>query len=232
MEIPLITKYDINGYQIRVIVTDEKWKQNCYLITAKESGDQVLVDPGSNELLLKKMIVENGLGNLKYILLTHAHFDHIGAAYAISNAFGLPCIIQKSDMRLLNQATIYALRFGGKPVSVPKDVVTFDQDIELKFGDEEIKVFFTPGHTLGSVSYGFNGFILTGDTLLKNFVGRVDLPGGSASIIKNSVELLLNNLPKETIIFGGHGKPWDITNASLWWNEAKTSLPQHNMFTH
>ena len=143
MEIPLITKYEINGCQIRIIVADERWKQNCYIITHKESGHQVLVDPGSNEFLLTKIIKENGSGKLKYILLTHAHFDHIGAANAISNAFGLPCIMHKSDMRLLNQATVYALRFGGKSVSVPKDVVTFDQDIELRFGDEEIKVFFT-----------------------------------------------------------------------------------------
>lgn len=232
MEIPLKTKFNIGGYEIRLIVTDEQWKQNCYLITHTESGEQVLVDPGSKEDLLIKMIEENGSGKLKYILLTHAHFDHIGAAYVISNTFELPCIVQKHDFRLLRHSAMYALRFGGKQITVPNNVLTFDQGIKIIFGDSVIKVFLTPGHTQGSVSYVFNGFVFTGDTLLYNHVGRVDLPGSNSLMLKSSVDLILKNLSGDTQIFGGHGKHWNIADANLWWKDAKTSLPQHNMFIH
>lgn len=232
MDVPLKTKFIISGYEIRLIVTDEQWKQNCYLVTHIESGEQVLVDPGSKEDLLIKLIEENGSGKLKYILLTHAHFDHIGAAFAISNMFELPCIVQKNDSGLLRHSTIYAFRFGGKQVTAPKNIFTFDQDIKLIFGESIIKVFLTPGHTLGSVCYVFNGFVFTGDTLLYNHVGRVDLPGSNSVMLKSSVDLILKNLSGETQIFGGHGKHWNIADANLWWKDAKTSPPQHNMFIH
>jgi len=232
MDIPLKTKFLINGYEIRLVVTDEQWKQNCYLVTHLESGEQVIIDPGSKEHLIIKLIEENGSGKLKYILLTHAHFDHVGAAYAISNSFELPCIVQKNDSRLLRQSAMYALRFGGKQGTVPKNVLTFDQDIELILGGNLIKVLLTPGHTQGSVCYVFNGFVFTGDTLLYNHVGRVDLPGSNSLMLKSSVDLILKNLSGEIQIFGGHGTHWNIADANLWWEDANMSPPQHNMFIH
>lgn len=232
MKVPLKTEFEINGYEIRLMVTDERWKQNCYLVTHKLSGEQVLIDPGSKEDLLIKTVQENGLGKPKHILLTHAHFDHIGAAFTLSNRFKLPCIVHKSDFRLLRQATMYALRFGGELFPIPDNIITFNKQPDIKIGDNKIKTLFTLGHTKGGVTYVFDGFVFTGDTLLYGRVGRLDLPGSDPSAMKKSVDLLLDNLLDETMIFGGHGRHWNISEASIWWKDAKTSLPQHNMFIH
>lgn len=223
-------KFNINGYKIRIIITDKMWKQNCYLVTHQKSGEQILIDPGSRELFIKNTIQKNGTGEIKHILLTHAHFDHIGAVSYISKYFNVQCLIHKDDYKLLKQATMYTIRFGGKILEIPQNVSTFSSEPESYIGNCKISTILTPGHTMGGVSYIFEGFIFTGDTLLHESVGRADLPGSNLAALKNSVDTLLSCNSNDTLIFSGHGRHWSILEAKLWWKKANLSMPQHNMF--
>jgi hydroxyacylglutathione hydrolase len=222
---------DINGYEIRIIVTDPLWKQNCYLVTKKKNGEQILIDPGLRADHIIKTIQENGSGTLKSLLLTHGHFDHIGAVKEISEEFNVPCIIHELDYKLLRQATMYVLRFGGRHFSIPDDVITFSRMPELEFiSNFKVRTILTPGHTKGSVCYRFDGFVFTGDALLYESVGRADLPGSDLLILRESIDMLLDQESENVTIFSGHGRQWTMLEAKSWWKQARLSMPQHNMF--
>jgi hydroxyacylglutathione hydrolase len=223
--------FDIMGFEIKVIVTDPLWKQNCYLVTNKQNGEQVLIDPGNGADTIKAKIRENGDGTLKSIFLTHAHFDHIGAVSEIMSEFEAPCYLHESDYRLMRQATMYIIKFGGKPFKIPDHVNTFSGADEVEYlKNIDVVTFSTPGHTKGSVCYQFEGFIFTGDTLLFESVGRADLPESNLSELRESIDMLLNAHASDFVIFSGHGRQWNTSEAKVWWKEARTLMPQHNMF--
>jgi glyoxylase-like metal-dependent hydrolase (beta-lactamase superfamily II) len=80
------------------------------------------------------------------------------------------------------------------------------------------------------VCYRFEGFVFTGDTLLRQHVGRTDLPGGDGAQLKHSIDLLLTGLPEDTTLFPGHGRPWTIGEARVWWQKAAAAPPAYNQF--
>jgi hydroxyacylglutathione hydrolase len=226
----LINKKEIGSHQITSIVTDTLWAQNCYLITDNKCGEQVLIDPGNNPELIIQTIIENGNGTINYVLLTHAHFDHVGAVAPVCKKFNVTTYIHKADARLLRHAPMYSLRFAQKPIPQPEPFTTFEEQPEISICEKLINVLHVPGHSFGSVCYCFEGFVFTGDTLMKNYVGRVDLPGSNLSLLKKSIPYLFENLSEETVIFAGHGKPWSISEATSWWEKSKTSIPHHDSF--
>ena len=223
-------KFLINGFLIRIVITNKIWKQNSYLVTDIKSGEQILIDPGGEPSLIKKLIRSEGNGSLNHILLTHAHFDHIGAAAEIKKYFNVPCYLCNYDFRLMRQANLYTIKFGGKKIEIPYDVKKFNSSPEIKVGNYNIETIFTPGHTLGGVSYVFNGFLFTGDTLLYKSVGRADLPGSDIKKLKRSVDTILNLEINDGVIFSGHGTHWSISEARLWWYQERATMPQYNMF--
>ena len=222
--------FRINGYEIRVIITSKLWKQNSYLVTHIKSGDQIIIDPGAEEEKIIQIIKQNGNGTIKYILLTHAHFDHIGAVYAVSKYFDIPCYVLEQDYKLLRQGLMYAIRFGGIKFKTPDNVVNFSSEILFKFDEKIINFIEAPGHTKGGVVYIFDGFIFSGDTLLHESIGRADLPGSDLKLLKNSVNNILDSISEKTIIFSGHGIQWSISEAKKWWIDAELTLPQYNTF--
>lgn len=232
MEIPLITESSCNGYTIRAIVADPQWKENCYLVTCEATGAQALIDPGDNAPLLASLVEECGSRRLEYLLLTHGHFDHIGAAVALCKQFAVECMIHEADHRLLRQASMYAIRYSNRLVAAPRSCVTLSGERHLPFGTGSITVLHTPGHTAGSVCYVCDGFVFTGDTLLVNYAGRTDQPGGDESTIVASIGKLLETLPEETVIFPGHGKTWTVAAARSWWREHGAEPPKHDSFIH
>jgi len=224
--------HEIGTCKITCVVTGELWAQNCYLVTHKQTGEQVLIDPGYNADIIVQTIKENGSGRLNYILLTHAHFDHVGAVTPLCERFNVVAYIHKSDSRILRHAPMYALRFAQRHIPKPEPYIEFEEQPELSIEEQPIKVLHVPGHSSGSVCYCFAGFAFTGDTLLNNYVGRVDLPGCNLVMLKKSVGFLLKSLPGETVLFTGHGKPWNISEAATWWETAKHTVPQHTDFIH
>ncbi|MBQ1757587.1 MAG: MBL fold metallo-hydrolase, partial [Erysipelotrichaceae bacterium] len=137
---------------------------------------------------------------LKAILLTHGHFDHIGAVDAVRNTFGCPLYDCKDDEDIIVPGKISSRENMGVCVS---SEISWLEGNELKAGDFDIRIFYTPGHTPGSVMYVIENNLFSGDTLFNESVGRTDLYGGSYSQLKQSLKVV-ETLPFDMVVYPGH----------------------------
>ena len=178
---------------------------NCYLAGCEETKEGVVIDPGDEAGRILAEIAEAGL-TIKYILNTHAHFDHILANGPLVEATGAPLAIHPLELPLLRNnggASMFGLTAPRGP----------DPDIELAegdtitFGTQTFEVLFTPGHTVGHVSFyePKAHIIFDGDVLFAGGIGRTDLPGGDYETLMNSITEKLMVLPDETVVCSGHG---------------------------
>ncbi|MBR5290974.1 MAG: MBL fold metallo-hydrolase [Erysipelotrichaceae bacterium] len=170
---------------------------NCYLI--KENGHVLIVDPASSPNRILSMIEEDEV--VDGILLTHGHFDHIGAADALKKKLHCPIYVHEYDKRLATDVKID--RFMSDVVV--KSELSFYRDGINQIGSFKLDVLHTPGHTDGSVCIGYKNHLFTGDTLFQCSVGRTDLYSGSDSKLKQSLHRLCSLHP-ETLIYPGHGE--------------------------
>lgn len=174
---------------------------NNYLLIDEESKEAALIDCSAVDSRIKDAINESG-AKLKYILLTHGHFDHVAGIRPTDAKI----VMNEKDLRILNQTNMYLPAFGIPEITIPKiDIYVNDGDI-LKLGDTEIKVFHTPGHTQGGVCYLVNDMLFSGDTIFCESVGRCDLEGGDFVQIVDSIKTKIYTLPDNTAIYPGHGK--------------------------
>jgi glyoxylase-like metal-dependent hydrolase (beta-lactamase superfamily II) len=202
--------------EYKVVTTPTgRWRQNCYLVRHVPTSDLLLIDPGDDAHLILKAI-ENEGSQLKHIILTHAHHDHVGAVKAVCEKFKMHFYLNKDDEKLLNRASIYALAFEKKIIEISKNYRPFNGE-ELVWGGEKINMMHLPGHTQGGMCFFFGGIAFTGDTLLNEFIGRTDLPGADAATLAKSITTMLSTLPGDTLLFPGHGKPWTVAAATRWW---------------
>jgi hydroxyacylglutathione hydrolase len=211
-------KIQLRSYSITTMVTG-KFKENCYILQCQFTHDKILIDPGDNSEQIFESLAELE-GDLKYIIITHGHQDHVGAAWKMSQHFGLPCMIHTKDYKLLRQAPNYALLFEGRKINVPKVIETFQGDPFFAFGKEQFQLLHTPGHTQGSVAVCFDGFLFTGDTLFYKKIGRTDLPGGDKKALLSTIDRITELFPPETILFPGHGSALNLGEAKAWWRES------------
>lgn len=183
---------------------------NCYIVSNKNK-DCLIFDPGEEASRVVSELRKNGLNPLA-ILLTHTHFDHIGAVDAIREEYKLPLYVHEKEVSWLTDP----LKNGsGKYVELPNYIVKVPEDEHvirtegtLTIGDFTFDVAHTPGHSPGSVSFIFkeDGFAIVGDTLFEQSVGRTDLIGGSMQVLVKSIHDKLLSLPENTIIYPGHGR--------------------------
>ena len=179
-------------------------ENNMYLIVDENTRKAVVIDAPADIPELKKTIDELG-AKVKYILITHGHFDHIVGLNSIKKTFNAPAVICKDDLELSNKINDFTRLFG-IPNSVPPTYEKFVKDGDIiEVGDLKIKVIQTAGHTEGGVCYLVDGNLFSGDTLFKQSVGRTDLFGGSFDKIRHSVKDILFNLNENTKVFPGHG---------------------------
>ncbi|MGN0030618.1 MAG: MBL fold metallo-hydrolase [Candidatus Gastranaerophilaceae bacterium] len=178
---------------------------NNYLVTDVDSKEAVLIDCSSSRLEFLTAI-KNSQAKLKYILLTHGHFDHILGVDTFKNEFGVDTYISKDDLSQVDLAPQMLQMFAGlMPVEI-KGINKFIQDgDELKIGETIIKAIATPGHTKGGMCYLIDGKLFSGDTLFQGSVGRCDLPEGNLNSIASSIKEKLFTLPEDTEVFPGHG---------------------------
>ncbi|MGE8000591.1 MBL fold metallo-hydrolase [Lysinibacillus sp. NPDC093190] len=182
---------------------------NCYIVSNKNK-ECLIFDPGEEADRIIKAIRGNNLKPLA-IFLTHAHFDHIGAADAVRETFNVPLWIHEKEVSWLGDPTKNgSSKYAALPdyiVGAPaeENIVKVEQLFEIS--DFCFKAIFTPGHSPGSISYIFenDGFAIVGDTLFEQGVGRTDLLGGSTKILLTSIHDKLLTLPEDTIIYPGHG---------------------------
>ena len=175
---------------------------NCYLLCNMDIKECVLIDPADSQDEISRMIDESGC-SLKGILLTHGHFDHIMAADAVRDKYGVKVYASCDEKNTLEQPHINLGEAYGLKLSVKADVWHKDGEI-LKLAGFDIEALHTPGHTEGGSCYYIReiGVLFSGDTLFCGSVGRTDFPGGSMSEIKEKVMVL----PDDTKVYPGHGE--------------------------
>lgn len=206
----------LGDYTITVVVTRPPWHENCYVVRHAPTGEMVVLDPGGDGDRIAEAVRAQP-GTLKEIWLTHGHPDHIGAVRELQTAFGVPCRAHRDEKRTLELAAELAWQLMEEDLDGPENCQYFENEPVLTLGGIGVRAISTPGHTPGGVSYAFDGFVITGDTLFNHGIGRTDLPGGSARQLQSSITRLLDSLPPDTRLFSGHGPPWLAGEARQWW---------------
>jgi hydroxyacylglutathione hydrolase len=177
---------------------------NCYIVEAK--NDCLIIDPGGDSVKLIEWIKQKEL-RPQAILLTHAHFDHIGAVDDVRDVYHIPVYLHEEEADWLGDSG----KNGSKMFPV-KQITARDCDETLKLGDMQLEHFFfevrhTPGHSPGSVSLVFHkeGYAIVGDALFQRGIGRTDLYRGDLPTLLSSITEQLLTLPEDTVVYPGHG---------------------------
>jgi glyoxylase-like metal-dependent hydrolase (beta-lactamase superfamily II) len=179
---------------------------NAYVIYNDE-GSCLIIDPGEEKNKIRRFIQRKRL-QPKAILLTHAHFDHIGAVEAIREEYKIPVYLHQAEKKWLSNPSLNgSSSFEGiEPVVVNPADQLIAEDGEISIGEFTFYLYETPGHSPGGVSFYFKeeGFILVGDTLFEGSIGRTDLKGGQEAQLLKSIRQKLLTLPEDTYVLPGH----------------------------
>ena len=179
---------------------------NCFLLRREGSDRLLVVDPGEEEGRILAAIEATGAA-VEAILITHCHFDHIGAVAPVATATGAPVYCPEIEVPVLADIMSFVPWEGFGPFeSYEADEVLCGGET-LELAGLELDVIFTPGHSPGHLTYAVRGeeAIFSGDVLFQGSVGRVDLPGGDGPTLLASIGQLLETLPEETVVHPGHG---------------------------
>ena len=180
--------------------------ENCFLLRREGSDRLLVVDPGEEEGRILAAIEATGAA-VEAILITHCHFDHIGAVAPVATATGAPVYCPEIEVPVLADIMSFVPWEGFGPFeSYEADEVLCGGET-LELAGLELDVIFTPGHSPGHLTYAVRGeeAIFSGDVLFQGSVGRVDLPGGDGPTLLASIGQLLETLPEETVVHPGHG---------------------------
>lgn len=183
---------------------------NCYVVGCEETKEGAIIDPGGNPDRILAEVDRLGL-EIKYILNTHAHFDHTDANGALVEATGAPLALHPQERALLEAAGGAAL-FGLHADPSPAPDLDLQDGDELTVGQLRFEVLHTPGHTPGHVCFHEPNekILFDGDVLFFRGVGRTDLPGGSWQQLMHSIQDVLFALPDDTVVYSGHGQKTTI----------------------
>jgi hydroxyacylglutathione hydrolase len=178
---------------------------NCHIVGCEKTKQAAIIDPGDEAKRILKAVQELGL-TVRYVLLTHAHFDHIAAARQVVEATGASLGLHPDDLPLLN-AGGGALFFGLPAPPTAEPDLRLQAGQEIPVGELRLRVLHTPGHSPGHVTFyeAREGAIFDGDVLFAEGIGRSDLPGGSYEALMRSINQTLMSLPDETLVYSGHG---------------------------
>jgi hydroxyacylglutathione hydrolase len=180
-------------------------QENCFVFCADGSKRALIVDPGEEAPRILETVRELEL-TVEAVLVTHCHFDHIGAVAPVARETGAPVYVSEIERPVLADIMSYVPFAGFGPYE------SYEADYLLKGGEKlelagfEIDVRFTPGHSPGHLSYSIPAerALFSGDVLFQGSVGRVDLPGGDWATLLSSIEGLVDALPEDTTVYPGH----------------------------
>ncbi|MBL6991031.1 MAG: MBL fold metallo-hydrolase [Bacteriovoracaceae bacterium] len=201
---------------------------NCTIIFSELTREAIIVDPGNDENEILDLVKENKL-KPKMLIHTHAHFDHIGRSFELSQDFGAGTYLHQDGVNvyktLANQSAIFGFQIGevGEIENFFKegDTILFNGSCDkLKSFMQGLKILHTPGHSPGSccffTTYFETPLLIAGDTLFQGSIGRTDLPGGSYTQLIDSIKTRLLTLPEETKTITGHGPMTTIGHESMY----------------
>jgi len=179
---------------------------NCSIVGDEKSHEAIVIDPGDDIEAIMEIVARHGL-QVKQIVVTHAHIDHVGGAMKLKQLTGAPILLNQNDSDLLRMMDTQAAWLGMRPpgkVAIDQSITSGDT---VKAGAVEGQVLYTPGHTEGSICLYFEAEkrLVAGDTLFAGSIGRTDLPGGSYDKIMHSLHESVLALPDETVVVPGHG---------------------------
>lgn len=183
--------------------------KNAFVLGCERTSEAVVIDPGDEVDLVKAAVSERAL-NVRHILLTHAHLDHITGVAAAKQAFGVPVYLHRDDLFLYEHVVEQGVMFGFNLQPQPPVDVFYDLT-PIRFGDYEIRVHHTPGHCPGEVCLEIRDeqtaatHLFVGDTLFAGSVGRTDLPGGDHRVLMKSITDVIFPLGDDAIVHPGHG---------------------------
>jgi hydroxyacylglutathione hydrolase len=181
-------------------------QENAYIVREPGASAAVFVDPGDEAPRLLQALRALEIERLEAILLTHTHFDHIGAVAEVARATGAPVYVPELEVEMLRDPNAYVRLPGFGPFEGYEADHTLAGGETLALAGLPIEVTFTPGHSIGHVSYGIptHGALFSGDVLFQGSVGRVDLPGGDWPTLERSIATLLDAYDPETVVHPGH----------------------------
>ena len=189
----------------RVVVSP--FATNCYIVGSEASKQGIIIDPGDEAEAILGRVADLEL-DIKLIVLTHGHIDHVGALKAVKEASGAEMAIHADDAKSLRglRGFLQSVLVPGLsyPVPPPPERLLQDGD-SLDVSDLCFKVLHTPGHTPGGICLLGEGVVFSGDTLFNYGIGRTDLPGGSYHRLMESIRTRLLVLPDNTVVYPGHG---------------------------
>lgn len=178
---------------------------NCYIVTNMETNACFLVDPGAEA---ETIIAKVGERRAEAVLLTHGHFDHIGAVDDVCAHYGIPCYIQEADASKLTDPVANVSALFGRPLVQHTQPVLLTGTEKLTLAGMELELMHTPGHTEGGLCCLLPDHqgVLTGDTLFAHGYGRTDFPGGDFGLLFQSLKALFRLAPKR-VCYPGHDGP-------------------------
>jgi len=190
---------DVRGFTVGPV------QENTWLVRRDGADRALLIDPGDEADRLLGAIEQLGVG-LDAILLTHTHFDHVGAVAPVARATGAPVYCPKIEVGVLADIMAFVPWAGFGPFESYDADETLEGGERLSLAGLDIDVIFTPGHSPGHVTYAVEGegALLSGDVLFQGSVGRTDLPGGDTATLMASIARLLDRFDDDTVVYPGH----------------------------
>jgi glyoxylase-like metal-dependent hydrolase (beta-lactamase superfamily II) len=189
--------------------TFNEFQENTYILW-DETLQCAIIDPGcgiaTEQKILSNFIQQNNL-KVSLLLNTHCHIDHILGNQYVANKYNLPLHLHEKELFTYKDTDRWAAMFGLPKFEIPERLAFLTEGDELFFGNTMLKVLFTPGHSVASVSFYEENSqtLISGDVLFYESIGRTDLPGGNFEILANSIKNVLYKLPNETKVYSGHG---------------------------
>jgi hydroxyacylglutathione hydrolase len=190
------------------VLTVGMFQSNCYLVSCERTGEAIIIDAGDEGERILSVVDSRNL-QVKAIVNTHAHIDHVSALSEVAPALAVPVMMHKADLMIYENLATQAAAFGlATPRNIKIDRFLEEGDM-IEFGDVTCEVLHTPGHSPGGISLLCRADkpqkIFTGDTLFMGSIGRIDLYGGDFETIIRTLQDKYLPLPDETIVYPGHG---------------------------
>ncbi|MGE5432010.1 MAG: MBL fold metallo-hydrolase [Syntrophomonadaceae bacterium] len=194
--------------------------ENTYVVSDEASGECIIVDPGCSNAFEKEELrafLEAKSLKVKAFVNTHCHIDHILGNRFLKDTFNVPFLAPEEDLFMLDLMLMEARNFGFEMEPSPAPDILIKEDLYFSIGQSQVKFLFTPGHSPGGYCLYFQDdrFLITGDVLFKEGIGRTDLWKGDYESLMNSIETKLLSLPDDVVIFPGHGHKSTIGNERI-----------------